>query len=179
MSGRLIHVLTASALAIPLAGGITTSSQAMPLPVTSVQEIAGTAPTEQIQWWRGRGWGGYGWGWRRPYYGGGALAAGLIGGLALGTLAASAGSYYGYGYPSYGYGYGYPYSGYGYYPSSYAYPGYSYGYYPAPYAYPSYYSYPGYYRTAYYGTSYGLGYGNAYWASGKRIHKHARKPVHR
>ena len=60
MSGRLIHVLTASALAIPLAGGITTSSQAMPLPVTSVQEIAGTAPTEQVQWWRGRGWGGYG-----------------------------------------------------------------------------------------------------------------------
>ena len=153
MSGRLIHILTASALAIPLAGGITTSSQAMPLPVTSVQEIAGTAPTEQVQWWRGRGWGGYGWGWRRPYYGGGALAAGLIGGLALGTLAASAGSYYGYGYPSY-YGYGY-----GYYPSSYA--------------------YPGYYRTAYYGTSYGLGYGNAYWASGKRGHKHARKPVHR
>jgi hypothetical protein len=169
MSGRLIHVLTASALAIPLAGGITTSSQAMPLPVTSVQEIAGSAPTEQVQWWRGRGWGGYGWGWRRPYYGGGALAAGLIGGLALGTLAASAGSYYGYGYPSYGYGYGYPYSGYGYYPSSYAYPGYSYGYYPSSYAYPS------YYGTAYYGTSYGLGYGNAYWASGKRGHKHGRK----
>ena len=169
MSGRLIHILTASALAIPLAGGITTSSQAIPLPVTSVQEIAGTAPTEQVQWWRGRGWGGYGWGWRRPYYGGGALAAGLIGGLALGTLAASAGSYYGYGYPSYGYGYAYPYSGYGYYPSSYAYPGYSYGYYPSSYA------YPGYYRTAYYGTSYGLGYGNAYWASGKRIHKHGRK----
>ena len=159
MSGRLIHILTASALAIPLAGGITTSSQAMPLPVTSVQEIAGSAPTEQVQWWRGRGWGGYGWGWRRPYYGGGALAAGLIGGLALGTLAASAGSYYGYGYPSY-YGYGY-------------------GYYPSSYAYPSYYSYPGYYGTAYYGTSYGLGYGSAYWASGKRIHKHARKPVHR
>src|SRR4051794_41858251 len=85
MSGRLIHVLTASALAIPLAGGITTSSQAMPLPVTSVQEIAGTAPTEQVQWWRGRGWGGYGWGWRRPYYGGGALAAGFLrGGLPLG-----------------------------------------------------------------------------------------------
>ena len=159
MSGRLIHVLPASALAIPLAGGITTSSQAMPLPVTSVQEIAGAAPTEHVQW-RG-GWGG-GWGWRRPYYGGGgALAAGLIGGLALGTLAASAGSYYGYGYPSYGYSYGYPYSGHGYYPSSYAYP--------------SSYSYPGYYGTAYYGTSYGLGYGSAYWASGKRVHKHGRK----
>src|SRR3954467_8698118 len=113
MSGRLIHVLTASALAIPLAGGITTSSQAMPLPVTSVQEIAGTASTEQVQWWGGRGWGGCGWGWGRPYYGRGALAAGLIGGLALGTLAASAGSYYGYGYPSY-YGYGYPYYSYGY-----------------------------------------------------------------
>ena len=161
MSGRLIHILTASALAIPLAGGITTSSQAMPLPVTSVQEIAGSALTEQVQWWRGRGWGGYGWGWRRPYYGGGALAAGLIGGLALGTLAASAGSYYGYGYPSYGYGYGYPYSGYGYYPSSYAYP--------------SSYSYPSYYGASYYGSSYGLGYGNAYWASGKRVQKHARK----
>src|SRR3954471_8589252 len=106
MSDRLIHILTASALAMSLAGGITTSSQAMPLPVTSVYEIAGSAPTEQVRWWGG--WGGYGWGWRRPSYGGGALAAGLIGGLALGTLAASTGSYYGYGYPS-----------------SYAYPGYS------------------------------------------------------
>src|SRR4051812_50134420 len=143
MSGRLIHVLTASALAIPLAGGITTSSQAMPLPVTSVQEIAGTAPTEQVQWWRGRGWGGYGGGWRSPYYGGGALAAGLVGGLALGTLAASTGSYYGYGYPSY---YG---SGYGYYPSSYYAPA-SYGYSPYRRAYyrRAYYR-PAYYRRAY------------------------------
>ena len=146
---RLTRILATSALAATLAGSIVTSSQAMPLPVTSVQEIAGAAPTEHVQW-RG-GWGG-GWGWRRPYYGGGggALAAGLIGGLALGTLAASAGSYYGYGYPSYGYGYGY-----GYYPSSY--------------------SYPGYYGTSYYGTSYGLGYGGAYWASGKRVQKHGRK----
>src|SRR5215213_8593160 len=137
MSGRLIHVLTASALAISLDGGITTSSQAMPLPVTSVREIAGTAPTEQVRWWGG--WGG--WGWRRPNYGG-AIAAGAIAGGLLG-LAASAGSYYGYGY--------------GYYPSSYAYPGYSYGYYPSSYAYtyPSSYSYPGYYGTSYYGTSYG------------------------
>ena len=139
---RLTRVLATSALATTLAGSIVTPSQAIPLPVTSVQEIAGSAPTEQVQWWRGRGWGG-GWGWRRPYYGGGALAAGLIGGLALGTLAAGAGSYYGYGYPSYGYGYGYPYSGYGYYPSSYAYP--------------SSYSYPSYYGTAYYGTSRAIG----------------------
>src|SRR3954449_6598901 len=137
ISSRLTCILATGALAATLVGGPVTSSHAISLPVTSVQEIAGTAPTEQVQWWRGRGWGGYGWGWRRPYYGGGALAAGLIGGLALGTLAASAGSYYGYGYPSYGYGYGFPYSGYGYYPSSYAYPGYSYGYYPASYAYPS------------------------------------------
>ena len=163
---RLTRILATSALAATLAGSIVTSSQAMPLPVTSVQEIAGAAPTEHVQWrggWGG-GWGwrrsyyGGGWGWRRPYYGGGALAAGLIGGLALGTLAASAGSYYGYGYPSYGYGY---------------------SYYPSSYAYPSSYSYPGYYGTSYYGTSYGWGYGNTYWASGKRVHKHARKHVRR
>jgi hypothetical protein len=155
---RLTWILATSALAATLAGSIVTPSQAMPLPVTSAQEIAGAAPTEHVQWWGGYGWRGYGWGWRRPYYGGGALAAGLIGGLALGTLAASAGSYYGYGYPAYGYGY---------------------SYYPSSYAYPSYYSYPGYYRTAYYGTSYGWGYGSAYWASGKRVQKHARKPVRR
>jgi hypothetical protein len=157
---RLTRILATSALATTLAGSIVTSSQAMPLPVTSAHEIAGATPTDHVQWWGWRrpwGWGGYGWGWRRPYYGGGALAAGLIGGLALGTLAASAGSYYGYGYPAYGYGYSY-------YPSSYAYPSYS---------------YPGYYRTAYYGTSYGWGYGSAYWASGKRVQKHARKPVRR
>jgi hypothetical protein len=128
---RFTRTLAPSALAATLVGSIVTSAQAVPLPVTSVQDIAGAAATEQVQWWGGRGWG-----WRRSYYGGGALAAGLIGGLALGTLAASAGSYYGYGYPYYGYSYpSYYGSGYGYYPSSYAYPAYSYGYYPSSYAY--------------------------------------------
>jgi hypothetical protein len=172
---RFTRTLAPSALAATLVGSIVTSAQAVPLPVTSVQDIAGAAATEQVQWWGGRGWG-----WRRSYYGGGAHAAGLIGGLALGTLAASAGSYYGYGYPYYGYSYpSYYGSGYGYYPSSYAYPAYSYGYYPSSYAYPSYYSYPGYYGTAYYGASYGAGYGNAYWASGKRLRKQVGKHVRR
>ena len=149
MCPRLTRILAAGALAAALAPATLSSSQAAPLPVTSAQAIAGSAPTEHVQWWGG--WGGYGWGWRRPYYGGGALAAGLVGGLALGALA-DAGSYYGYG--------GYPYYGYGYEPSYYAYPS-------------------AYYGTSYYGTSYGWGYGNAYWASGKRVHKHGRKHAHR
>jgi hypothetical protein len=58
-------------------------------------------------------YGGYhGRGFRYPYYGryyrrphyGGALAAGLIGGLALGSIASYG---YGYGYPAYGYDYPY------------------------------------------------------------------------
>src|SRR4051812_49220161 len=106
MKPRLTRIFATGALAATLMGGTATSSHAISLPVTSVQEIAGTAPTEQVRWWGGYGWRGYGWGWRRPYYGGGALAAGLIGGFALGTLAASAGSYYGYGYPAYYGGYG-------------------------------------------------------------------------
>src|SRR4051794_17438590 len=174
MIGRLTHILAASALAATLAGSITTSAQAIPLPVTSVQEIAGSAPTEQVRWrggwggfrgggygFRGYGGGGYGGGWRRPYYGGGALAAGLVGGLALGTLAASAGSYY--GYPSY-------YGGYGYYPSSYYAPAY-YGYSPyrrvyyrrayyRPVYYRRAYVRPVYYRRAYYRPVY---YRRAYW----------------
>ena len=57
--------------------------------------VGSTAPAE-AQWrghWGG-GWGGYRY---RPYYGGGAVAAGLVGGLALGALATA--PYYGYGYP--------------------------------------------------------------------------------
>lgn len=66
--------------------------------------------------YRHAGYGYYGGGYRRGYGGGGALAAGLIGGLAVGALAASNSGYgygggYGYGYPAYGYApvtYGYP-----------------------------------------------------------------------
>src|SRR4051794_41585785 len=75
MIGRLTHILAASALAATLAGSITTSAQAIPLPVTSVQEIAGSAPSEQVRW--GGGWGGFrggGYGFRG--YGGGLCSAG-------------------------------------------------------------------------------------------------------
>src|SRR3954447_5924405 len=88
---RLTRILATGALAATLVGGTATSSHAISLPVTSVHEIAGSAPTEQVRW--GGGWGGfrrggygfrgYGGGWRRPYYGGGALAAGVRGGAPL------------------------------------------------------------------------------------------------
>src|SRR4051812_49624692 len=80
MSGRLTHILAASALAATLAGSITTPAQAIPLPVTSAQEIAGAAPTEQVQWrggWGGGGFGPGGWGGGAP---GGPLGAGKGGG---------------------------------------------------------------------------------------------------
>jgi hypothetical protein len=164
--------------ALILAGGLATAA------VTAIPEA------EARPWgWRG-GWGGPGvgyyggyrsWGgggyYRRGWGGGGAVAAGIAG-LAIGGLIGSAlatpgygYSYpaYGYSYPAYGYSYpaypayGYP-AGYGYYPSGYAYPAYSYGGYPPSNAYRSYYS-----------TSYGWGYGNAYWASSKQVRKAARK----
>src|SRR3954451_23758299 len=150
MRGHLTHILAASALAATLAGSITTSAQAIPLPVTSAQEIAGAAPTEQVQWRGGWGWRGYDRG-----IAAGAIAGGLLG-LATG---AAASSYYGYSYPYYGYGYSYPSYSYSYgYPSysySYGYPSYSYSY-----GYPSYY---GYSANSYYG---------GYWLSGRRVHKH-------
>ena len=68
--------------------------------------------------------------WRRWGWGGGAVAAGVIGGLALGAAAARSSYYYGYGgYPYYGYSSGYaPYStGYYGYPYSGGYYGYGYG----------------------------------------------------
>ena len=79
MSGpRFTRILAAGTLATTIAGSMVTSSQAMPLPVTSVQEIAGAVPTEHVKW-RGCGWGGYGWGWRRPNYGGAIAAGAMIG----------------------------------------------------------------------------------------------------
>src|SRR3954451_9360289 len=150
---RFTRILATGALATTLAGGMTTSSEAIPLPVTPVQGIAGTGPAEHVQW-RRYGWGGDGWGWRRPKYGG-AIAAGAIAGGLLGlATAATASSYYPYGY-------GYSYPSYGY-----SYPSYGYSYYPA------YYSYPAYYGS--YGASYGWGYGGGYWLSGGRGHKHKR-----
>ena len=56
MTGHLTRILATSVLTATLAGSIATPSQAMPLPVTSVHEIAGAAPTEQVRWWGG--WGG-------------------------------------------------------------------------------------------------------------------------
>lgn len=85
--------------------------------------IASATPAE-AQWggWRHHGgwrhggfhhagWrhGGFHHGYRhyhRPHFGGGAVAAGLVGGLALGALAASPAYGYGYGYAPVAYGYG-------------------------------------------------------------------------
>jgi hypothetical protein len=105
--------------------------------------------------WRRAGWyGGHG-GWYGGYYrhrgwgGGGALAAGLVGGAVLGGLAAAAATpAYGYGY-----GYGYPANSYPAYGYNYAYPAYSYPAYGYGYGYPAY-NYP--VASNYYG--YGGGY---------------------
>ncbi len=78
--------------------------------LTLAAPVAMTATPAAAQGWRG-GWhgGGWGWrggGWRGGYWGGGwgwggPAVAGLIGGLALGSLAASAAAPY-YGYGNYG-----------------------------------------------------------------------------
>ena len=90
------RMVASGLLATAIGGGAMTPSQNMPRPVTSVQAIAGAAPTEPVRWrghgwgYRGYGWGyggyrGYGWGWRRPNYGG-AIAAGAIAGGTWGSL---------------------------------------------------------------------------------------------
>src|SRR4051794_41189518 len=68
MKSCFTRVVAIGALATALSGGVMSSSQALTLPVTPVQGIAGASPAEHVQW-RGYGWGGYGW--RRPNYGGG------------------------------------------------------------------------------------------------------------
>jgi hypothetical protein len=114
--------------------------------------LGSIAPAEAQMYYGRHGWGGGyhgGWNYRRAHrwHGGGALAAGLIGGAVLGGIAAAAAS------PGYGYGYGYP-------AYSYGYPAYGYGYAPVVYrtrpvyyqsAYPAYDYAPAYYPSGYYG----------------------------
>lgn len=112
-SGKIKTALLGGVAALTVAGAVVTTS----------------APAEAG--WRGYRGGGYYGGYRGFYgghrgfygyrhynrgFGGGALAAGLIGGVALGAIAANS-------YP-YGYGYGYG----GYYPATYAQPVYYGGY---------------------------------------------------
>ncbi len=66
--------------------------------------IAATTTPAEAQWRGHRGYHHHGGGWRGP-----ALAAGVIGGLAVGALAAQAGPRY-HAYPAYGYGYGHGYA---------------------------------------------------------------------
>src|SRR3954447_6564047 len=68
MTTRITRILAMGTLATALACGLAPSTQAMTLPVTSVQEVAGAAPAEPV-YWRGYGWRGHGWGYRRAYYG--------------------------------------------------------------------------------------------------------------
>jgi hypothetical protein len=108
---RTITVGLAGALLLSIAG----SASAAPVLSSAAALKSATAHMAVDAQWRGR-WGGRGWrgGW------GGAVAAGVIGGLALGAIASAPYSYDGYG-PSYGY------APYGYAPPTY------YGYYGAPY----------------------------------------------
>ncbi len=110
--------------------------------------LGSITPAEAQRYYGRHGWGGgwhSGFHYRRAHrwHGGGAVAAGLIGGAILGGIAAAAASpsyHYGYGYPAYGYGY--PAYDYGYAPVYYRPVQPAYGY--APVA-PAYYPY-GYYR---------------------------------
>jgi hypothetical protein len=107
-----LGVGTAGALAL---AAITPAAAAPVLSNTTALKSAATDQVTEVRWRRG--------------WGGGALAAGIIGGLALGAIASSpyrysygyapgyayAPTYYGYGYPAYG-GYvdGPPFSAYSY-----------------------------------------------------------------
>ena len=125
MATRFTRMLATGALATALACGFSPSSQALTLPVTSVQEVAGAAPAEPV-YWRGYGWRGHGWGYRRAYYGYGWRRP-----------------YYGWRRPYYAY-YGY----YRPYRRVYYWPGYYRPFYPRAYWRPAYYYRP-FYRRAY------------------------------
>ncbi|PSC05721.1 hypothetical protein SLNSH_07005 [Alsobacter soli] len=74
------------------------------LGLAAIASVGAMAAPAQAQWRHGGYYGGYRHhGWNA----GGAAAAGLVGGLALGALATRPAYGYGYGaYPAYGYGYG-------------------------------------------------------------------------
>jgi hypothetical protein len=55
MTGHLTRILATSVLAATLTGSLSAPSQAITIPVTSGQAIAGAAPTEHVQWWGGWG----------------------------------------------------------------------------------------------------------------------------
>jgi hypothetical protein len=118
-----IGVATAATIALT---AVAPATAAPVLSNTAAVKAAAEPATTDVRW-------GWGWGW------GGALAAGIIGGLAIGALASAPYYGYGYGYPAYGYGYGYgpyyasgPYFSYGYAPYGYYSPGYGAGYYTVP-----------------------------------------------
>src|SRR3954454_8898246 len=56
MKSCFTRVVAIGALATALSGGVMSSSEALTLPVTPVQGIAGASPAEPVQW------PGYGWG---------------------------------------------------------------------------------------------------------------------
>src|SRR6478672_2847336 len=122
-----MKLLTRTLAAALIAGGVSSSADAVPLGASLSLRDASTSAMQTVQWRRGWGWGGLGVG----------LAAGVIIG---GAIAAS----------TYSYGYAPTSPAYGTYPSAY-----SYGYAPAYYGYsyaPRYYAY-GYprYRAGPYG----------------------------
>ena len=142
---RLPKLLAAGALGAMLTAGSVTSSEALTVPVRSVQSIAGQAPVDQVY---------YRYHYRRYNPAGAFVAGAALGILGLATTAAVANSYpYSYGYyPAY---YG------GYYPAyRYAYPVGFYGYRRA-YGRP----YWGYRRAVWGGGPY-WGYRRAYWGGG-------------
>jgi hypothetical protein len=66
--------------------------------LTIAASTAASVTPAAAQRWHRHGYWGPGWGWHRGYDWGGAVAAGVLGGLALGALAGSAYAYpYSYG----------------------------------------------------------------------------------